>query len=405
MLSMISSLNTEGHIMDIQEVKHCFHHHKPILLYDPKRENEVDFVIPNTCIHESTLNFMLQYGKGLLCCAVDQDVLLKKGFFPLPSNHKDSLSTNFFIPVDHHSVNTGISTKERITTLHSLAQLKSIEDFIYPGHISILGGIGLNNRKGHTEAALELCELTDYPRIVTIIELLDHHGESHSISYAKAIANDFQLSFCSIQDVFMHSIQRKSFVKMVSRANLPTEFGNFVIVGFENQLDTREHFALVKGNVTTGEVLVRIHSECVTGDVFHSRKCDCRDQLVNSMKLLEKAQNGVLIYLRQEGRDIGITDKIKAYALQERGFDTYDANLQIGHDADERDYAVAAQMIQQLQIQSVKLITNNPSKIEGLRQYGINVCSVQNVYGSTTEFNQKYLETKVQRFHHTIPIK
>jgi 3,4-dihydroxy 2-butanone 4-phosphate synthase/GTP cyclohydrolase II len=391
--------------MNIQEIKQCFIHHKPILLYDPERENEVDFVIPTAYIQESTLNFMLQYGKGLLCCALDQDTLLKKGFFPLPSNHKDSLSTNFFIPVDHRSVYTGISTKDRIATLHSLAQLNSIEDYIYPGHVSLLGGIGLNKRKGHTEAALELCELTGCSRTATIIELLDHQGESHTIHYAKSIAKDFDLPFCSIQDIFAQSIQQKPFVKIVSHAALPTEFGNFVIVGFENQLDTREHFALVKGDVTTGEVLVRIHSECVTGDVFHSKKCDCRDQLVKSMQLLEEAQKGVLIYMRQEGRDIGITNKIKTYALQECGFDTYDANLQIGHKADERDYAVAAQMIQQLQIHSVKLITNNPSKIQGLRQYGVNVCSVHNVYGSTTAFNQKYIETKVKRFHHIIPIR
>ncbi len=177
------------------------------------------------------------------------------------------------------------------------------------------------------------------------------------------------------------------------------------IIGFLNSLDHKEHFAITKGNITQGEVLVRIHSECATGDIFHSRKCDCRDQLVKSLQEVEKAQKGVVLYLRQEGRGIGITNKIKTYALQEQGLDTYDANLAIGRKADERDYASAAQMLQALQIPNVILLTNNPQKISGLQQYGVNVVKTKPIIGNITSENKRYILSKIERFHHSIPQK
>jgi 3,4-dihydroxy 2-butanone 4-phosphate synthase / GTP cyclohydrolase II len=405
MLSLIFLPNTQRNTMNIQNIKQSFCENKPILIYDPERENEVDFVIPNSCLNNSTLHFMLQYGKGLLCCAKDQDNLLQGGFFPLPSNQKDPFSTNFFIPVDHHSVHTGIGIEERIKTLQALDHSCSISNFMYPGHIPLLGGIGLHKRKGHTEASLEICESAGFSRTATIIELLDERGDTHTLSYAKKIASQFHLPFCSVQDVYATMIQKKTFIQVTSQANLPTDFGNFHVVGFHNKLDQKDHFAVIKGDISSGDVFVRIHCECATGDVFHSKKCDCRDQLTQSLQLLEQTQKGVLLYLRQEGRGIGISDKIKAYSLQEQGVDTYDANVMLGHKADERDYAVAAQIIQALHIQSVILLTNNPAKIEGLQKYGIATVKAKEVLGAITPFNKRYIETKVHRFHHQIPLK
>ncbi|MDP8218389.1 MAG: GTP cyclohydrolase II, partial [Candidatus Theseobacter exili] len=210
--------------------------------------------------------------------------------------------------------------------------------------------------------------------------------------------------FISIQDVFEASVRKKQFVKKTSEAFLPTEFGDFRIIGFENSLDQGEHFAVVKGDISAGEVHVRIHSECVTGDVFHSLKCDCRDQLVQSLRQIESIKKGIVIYLRQEGRGIGITNKIKTYCLQEKGLDTYDANIAIGRKADERDYAVAAQILNALNVKDIVLLTNNPQKIEGLKQYGVHVKKRVEISGQITSTNEHYILSKIKRFHHDITV-
>ncbi|BBE31516.1 riboflavin biosynthesis protein RibBA [Tepiditoga spiralis] len=387
--------------MDINSIKKNFENNKPIIILDKSREVEGDLIFPSEIINSEVINFMISKGKGLLCTVADEKLLIERGFFKLPSNNLDKHNTNYFIPIDYKLSNTGISSFERAKTIEMLAQNNNINLFSYPGHVQLLGGIGINNRKGHTEASLELVEFIGYKRFSTIIEILDENGDSHNFEYINQLSKEYDIPIIDIEDIYIESMKRKQFVFKVSEAKLPTELGVFKIVGFKNLLDNKEHFLIYSGDIFDGDpVKVRVHSECVTGDVLKSKKCDCGSQLYNAMN--EIKQRGILIYLRQEGRNIGITNKIKAYALQDDGVDTYDANEIIGLPPDGRDYAIAAQMLKAMNINDIILLSNNEDKKNQLMKYGINVKKMEKLFGKLTVENKFYLKTKMERFNHKL---
>jgi len=366
---------------------------KPIIVLDEEREMEADFVFPAEKIDEKVLNFMVTYGKGLLCLTADEKDLLNRCFFKLPSNS----STNYYVPIDYGN-GTGISIDERVETCRKFSEGLLLSCFKYPGHIFVLGGKGLNNRKGHTEASLELMEILGFKRYSVIIEILDSSGNSHNFNYIREISKKYDIPLTTIKDIWIEYVKSKQIMRVSTKAKLPTKYGDFKIVGFEGQIDGKEHFAILKEPLES-PVYVRVHSECVTGDILGSLRCDCGDQLKNSLKFIAK-KSGVVLYLRQEGRGIGLTNKVKAYNLQDRGYDTVEANIMLGFSEDERDFAVAAQMLKALGISEIILFSNNPFKKSELEKYGIKISGVKRIFGKVTEFNRNYLLTKKIKMKH-----
>ncbi|KAF2955186.1 bifunctional 3,4-dihydroxy-2-butanone-4-phosphate synthase/GTP cyclohydrolase II [Marinitoga sp. 38H-ov] len=381
-----------------------FNLNKPVIIWDEKKEIEADFVFPAQMANEEIINFFISKGKGLLCLAAEEKYLINKGFFKLPSNNYDKLNTNYFITIDYKDTKTGISAKERAKTIKEFSNNLDITDFKYPGHVQLLGSIGINNRKGHTEASVELMKLLNLKPFSILIEILDENGNSHNYKFIQELSKKYKIPLINIEDIYNKVIIEKLFVKPVSKAKLPTKYGDFNIIGFENNLDGKEHFAIYKGDLKKEPVLIRIHSECVTGDVLTSKKCDCGSQLHRAMKKINDIGSGMIIYLRQEGRDIGITNKIKAYELQDKGFDTVQANLEIGMPIDNRDYAIAAQILKSLNIQKIILMTNNPDKVNQLRKYGIQVIKYEEHQGEITLENKFYLKIKKEKMNHNIKI-
>ncbi len=391
--------------MKKDKILNAFKNNKPIILWDPRKEKEADFVFPGETITKEIINFMLKKGRGLLCIAAKEEDLVERGFFALPTNEKDMFHTNYFITIDYKDTKTGITAKERAKTISALSEGLPISQFIYPGHVHLLGSKGIENRRGHTEGSVELMELLSLKPYAVIIEILDDEGDSHNFNYIKKLSEDYGLPLVNMQEIYREVIKKKIFIHPISEAYLPTEFGNFKIVGFKNFLDGKEHFAIYKGNLKNQPIPLRIHSECVTGDALSSLKCDCGSQLRLAMKRISEYGKGILLYLRQEGRDIGITNKIQAYHLQDEGIDTVDANKMIGLPPDNRDYAPAIQMLKALGVSDVILLTNNPDKERQLRYYGINVVRTESLLGEITPENFFYLKTKVLKMKHKIPIK
>jgi len=372
---------------------------KPIVLIDDRREFEADLVYPAEIASSEVVNFMLSV-KGLLCLTMEVDEALKKGFFPLPSKEGE---TNFLIPVDYRENFTGITAEERALTARKLAEGLSVEHFRYPGHLHLLGGIGLNRRRGHTESSLELMEILGFRRYALIVEILDESGDSHNREYALKLAEEHDLPVLTTDDVWKEFVKRKQLIRIYANARLPTRYGEFRIIAFDNELDFKEHAAIVKEPY--GEVpLVRIHSKCLTGDTLASLKCDCGSQLANSLRMIAQ-EGGILLYMDQEGRGIGLKEKIKAYELQDRGLDTVEANEALGHKADERTYEAAFQMLRALGVSKVRLITNNPAKAKALEEFGIEVVEIVPAPPEVTEYNRTYLKVKAEKLGHKLPVK
>jgi 3,4-dihydroxy 2-butanone 4-phosphate synthase/GTP cyclohydrolase II len=388
----------------MEDIIKTFEMNKPVIIWDENKEVEADFVFPAQMVNEEIINFLVTKGKGLLCLAAEEEHLLNNGFFKLLTNNYDKLKTNYFITIDYKDTKTGISAQERAITIKSFSNDLNISHFKYPGHVQLLGSIGINKRKGHTEASVELMKLLNLKPFSILIEILDENGNSHNYEYIKSISEEFKIPLLNIEDIYSEVIRKKLFVKPVSEAKLPTKYGEFKIIGFENNLDYKEHFAIYKGSLKKEPLLVRIHSECVTGDVLTSRKCDCGSQLHKAMRKINEIGDGLIIYLRQEGRDIGITNKIKAYELQDNGLDTVQANLEIGMPIDNRDYAIAAQILKSLNIKSIILMTNNPDKVNQLKKYGIEVIKYEEHLGEITEENRFYLKIKKEKMNHNIKI-
>ena len=381
-----------------------------IIVDDENRENEGDlFVAAEKATYES-INLMATYARGLTCTPMSTEYAIRLNLDPMTARNTDAKCTAFTVSVDaKEGTTTGISIADRLTTIKKLADINSVaSDFTRPGHIFplIAKDNGVLEREGHTEATVDLCKICGLAPVSVICEILKDDGTMARMDDLEIFAKQHNLKIITIADLIKYRKRTQELMKIEVVANMPTDNGTFKIVGFENHIDGKEHIALVKGDVKGKEgVTVRIHSECFTGDILGSLRCDCGSQLKTAMRRIDRLGEGVVLYLRQEGRGIGLLNKLRAYNLQEEGMDTLDANLHLGFDADMRDYAVAAQMLKALGVKSIKLLTNNPLKINGLEEYGIPVVEREEIEIEHNKVNKVYLKTKKERMGHLLKIK
>ena len=381
-----------------------------IIVDDENRENEGDiFVAAEKATYES-INLMATFARGLTCTPMSSEYAIRLGLDPMTARNTDAKCTAFTVSVDaKEGTTTGISIADRLTTIKKLADINSVSsDFTRPGHIFplIAKDNGVLEREGHTEATVDLCKICGLTPVSVICEILKDDGTMARMDDLEIFAKEHNLKIITIADLIKYRKRTQELMKIEVVANMPTDNGTFKIVGFENHIDGKEHIALVKGDVAGKEgVTVRIHSECFTGDILGSLRCDCGSQLKTAMRRIDKLGEGVILYLRQEGRGIGLLNKLRAYNLQEEGMDTLDANLHLGFGADMRDYAVAAQMLKALGVKSIKLLTNNPLKINGLEEYGIPVVEREEIEIEHNKVNKVYLKTKKERMGHLLKIK
>ena len=380
---------------------------KPIIIVDDEdRENEGDFFVAAEMATNSNITFMINEGRGLMCTPISKEIANKLSLNMMTENNTDNHGTAFTVSIDSVNTTTGISAGDRLETILALVNEKTkSEDLRRPGHIFPLVAKkrGVLERKGHTEAAVDLSRISGFKETGVIIEILKKDGTMARRDDLFEISKKHNLKIITIEDLIKYRKREEKLVKNEVNVKLPTVFGNFNISAYTDEIEEKEYIALIKGNVKQKEnVSIRLHSECLTGDVFGSKRCDCREQLHRALKELEEKGEGVLIYLRQEGRGIGIINKLKAYSLQDQGFDTVEANHKLGFEDDLRDYAVAAQIIKDLEIKSVSLKTNNPKKIEGLLKYGVNVVNRENIEIIANELDKKYLKTKKEKMGHIL---
>ncbi|HLR51414.1 MAG TPA: bifunctional 3,4-dihydroxy-2-butanone-4-phosphate synthase/GTP cyclohydrolase II [Candidatus Avamphibacillus sp.] len=379
---------------------------KPIIVVDDeKRENEGDFVALSDRVTPELINFMITHGKGLVCTTITSERARELNLDRMTDEITDPYETAFTVSVDHQSTETGISAFERATTIKSLVDKNAMaSDFKRPGHVFPLVAKegGVFERKGHTEASIELAKLCGAIPSAVICEIINKDGTMARLPELKILGKTFNLKVIHIEKLIEYKKKNECLVNREIGTSLPTEtYGTLRAIGYSNLLDDKEHIAFVKGNLdTTDPILVRIHSECLTGDVFGSKRCDCGSQLDNALKQMKEEGAGILIYLRQEGRGIGLLNKLKAYKLQSEGMDTLEANEALGFSGDDRDYTVAAQILKDLGITSVRLLTNNPDKLKTLGEHGIDVVERIPHYTTISRENKQYILTKIEKFGH-----
>jgi 3,4-dihydroxy 2-butanone 4-phosphate synthase/GTP cyclohydrolase II len=383
---------------------------KPIIVVDDEdRENEGDLICAAQFITPALINFMATQARGLICLAMEGDRLDALNIPLMVDRNTDQHSTAFTVSVDastQFGVTTGISAADRARTIQAMIHPNTTaRELQQPGHIFPLRAVagGILQRPGHTEAAVDLTKLAGLYPAGVICEIQNPDGSMARLPELINYAKVHDLKIISISDLAYYRIKHEKLVRYETLARLPTKFGDFQIYGYRNLMDNSENVALVKGSPTqfSGHpVLTRLHSECLTGDAFGSLRCDCRMQLQTALKLIERAGQGVLVYLRQEGRGIGFLNKLKAYALQEQGFDTVEANQQLGFKPDLRNYGIAAQILDDLGVQSVQLLTNNPQKIRDLQEFGITVASRIPIATPSNHHNVRYLDTKLNKMGH-----
>lgn len=379
-----------------------------IVVDDEDRENEGDFVVAAEMASPEIVNFMATHGRGLICAPLTEERCDELNLGLMVAKNTAVHETNFTVSVDlvGHGCTTGISASDRSKTLRALVNPATTPNQLgRPGHIFPLRAKdgGVLQRPGHTEAAIDLARLAGMQPAGVLVEILKDNGEMARLPELIQIAQQFDLKIISIKDLISYRRRTESIIKKEVSAKLPTQWGDFEMVAYQQTDKKEQHIALIKGSWEPDEaVLVRVHSSCVTGDIFGSCRCDCGHQLHESMKLIEKAGKGAIIYMNQEGRGIGLINKLKAYRLQEEGFDTVDANLQLGFGADERDYAASAQILKDLGINKIKLITNNPSKEAGLREYGLEILEIVSIEIPPNKHNEHYLHTKRDRMGHLL---
>ncbi len=379
-----------------------------IVVDDEDRENEGDFVCSAQFATPEIINFMAKNGRGLICAAIEKERAQELDLKPMVQKNTSHLGTAFTESVDYiHGTSTGISAYDRAATIKALISPETKpEDLGRPGHIFplIAKNGGVLRRTGHTEAAVDLSRLAGLYPAGVICEIMDEDGTMARLPQLLKITKKFDLKIITIADLIEYRRLNEKLVERVARAKLPTKWGNFDIVLYRDILTGAEHIALVSGEVAGKEnVLVRVHSECFTGDLLGSLRCDCGDQLHSAMRQIAKEGTGVLLYMRQEGRGIGLSEKIKAYHLQDLGFDTVEANCRLGHDADLREYGIGAQILTDLGLSTIRLLTNNPKKIIGLEGYGLKITEQIPIIETPNPFNIKYLRTKKERMGHLIP--
>ncbi|MBA4495681.1 bifunctional 3,4-dihydroxy-2-butanone-4-phosphate synthase/GTP cyclohydrolase II [Paenactinomyces guangxiensis] len=377
-----------------------------IVVDDEDRENEGDLLALAEKATPEVINFMITHGRGLVCVPMTEERAEQLDLPLMVNRNTDRHGTAFTVSVDAFNTSTGISAFERADTIQQLIDpVKGPHDFRRPGHIFPLVACqgGVLRRAGHTEAAVDLARLCDsYPAGV-ICEVIKEDGTMARVPDLMKLAQKFNLKMITIQDLIHYRRRKETLIERVVSVRMPTEFGEFQMVGYSNQVDDKEHVAFVKGNIDPEKpVLVRVHSECLTGDVFGSQRCDCGPQLHAALEKIEQEGTGVLLYMRQEGRGIGLLNKLKAYKLQEEGLDTVEANLSLGFRDDLREYGIGAQILRDLGVRKMRLLTNNPRKITGLKGYGLEVVEVLPIELPVNKNNRKYMETKKTKLGHLL---
>ena len=378
-----------------------------IVVDDEDRDNEGDIIVAAEKITPEQVNFMLKNARGVLCAPLTISRCKELGLVPQTENNTSVLGTPFTITVDKlEGCSTGVSIHDRCATIRALADPASTpETFGRPGHINPLFAqdAGVLRRSGHTEAAVDLARLAGLQPAAALMEIMSDDGSMARLPELRRRADEWGMKLISIRDLIAYRLRMESLVEKGEEVNLPTAYGHFHLIPFRQKSNGLEHIAIIKGDVRTDDpVLVRVHSSCATGDIFGSLRCDCGEQLHQALRMIDKEGRGAVIYLLQEGRGIGLMDKIRAYKLQEQGMDTVDANLHLGHKADERDYGVGAQILHELGIRKMRLITNNPVKRLGLEGYGLEVVENIPIEIAPTEYDRFYLQTKKHRMAHTL---
>ena len=378
-----------------------------IVIDDEDRENEGDFIIASEKATVQDVNFMMKEGRGLLCISINNQTAQKLELTPMVNSNTTSHGTNFTVSVDAiKNSTTGISANDRWQSVQVIIDDESKpEDLARPGHMFPLVAKdgGVLQRAGHTEAALDLARLANLKPSGLLVEIVDEDGSMARKESLFNIAEKFNLKIISISDLIKYRKKTERLVQEISSVPFPTEFGNFTLKLFEDKVNGDHHVAIVKGDISADdEVIVRVHSQCLTGDIFGSMRCDCGQQLEAALKEIESAGKGVLVYLRQEGRGIGLKNKIKAYQLQDQGLDTVEANHALGFKSDLREYGIGAQILLECNVKKMKLLTNNPKKIIGLEGFGLEIVDRMPIEFATNNVNEKYMETKRDKLGHLI---
>ncbi|KZE39055.1 3,4-dihydroxy-2-butanone 4-phosphate synthase [Bhargavaea cecembensis] len=382
---------------------------RPVIVTDDEdRENEGDLLAIAELADAETVNFMAKHGRGLICMPITEE---KAAALQLPlmvAENTDSYGTAFTVSIDHSTTTTGISAGERSETIRRAMDQDAVPgDFRRPGHVFplIAKAGGVIQRPGHTEAAVDLARLAGHEPAGVICEIMNDDGTMARLPELTVMAEEFGLKLITIEQLIEYRKKHDRLVSREAEIRMPTDFGEFRMIGYTERLTGQEHLALIKGEIRAGSAVpVRIHSECMTGDVFGSRRCDCGPQLHAALRQIEEEGEGVLLYMRQEGRGIGLINKLKAYRLQEEGLDTVEANERLGFPDDLRDYAIAAQMLKDLGIGEVRLMTNNPRKVDGLAKYGIRITERLPIEMEPVKENQRYLNTKMEKLGHLLHV-
>ncbi len=379
-----------------------------IVVDDEDRENEGDFLIPARHATPEVVNFMATYGRGLICAPVSEEIANRLDLNLMVGENTALHATPFTVSIDllGYGCTTGISASDRSKTIQAMIDPKFVaSDFGRPGHIFPLRARkgGVLRRAGHTEAAVDLSRIAGYEEAGVIVEIMNEDGSMARLPDLIKISEKFDLKLITIQDLIAYRMQHDKLITKEVSVKMPTDFGDFDLVAFTQNDTGDKHLALIKGEWEDNEpVLVRVHSSCVTGDILHSKRCDCGEQLAGAMKMVQDEGKGVVLYMNQEGRGIGLINKLKAYKLQEEGLDTVEANLQLGFAGDARDYGVGAQILRDLNIQNIRLITNNPTKRIGLAGYGLEIVENVALEVEPNPYNEKYLRTKRDKMGHNI---
>lgn len=380
---------------------------RPIIVVDDEdRENEGDLIALAELTTPEVINFMITEARGLVCAPITQERAMELDLPPMVTHNTDYHGTAFTVSVDYISTTTGISAYERSVTVKALIDGKAkASDFRRPGHIFplVAKAGGVLRRAGHTEAGIDLANLCGSKPAAVICEIIKEDGTMARLPDLVEFKEKHGLKLITIKELIRYRNEKEKLVERVVEVQMPTDYGQFRAIAYTNQLDQKEHVAMVKGEIVPGDpTLVRVHSECLTGDIFHSHRCDCGPQLEAALRQIDEEGSGVLLYMRQEGRGIGLINKLKAYKLQEQGFDTVEANIKLGFAPDLREYGIGAQILKDLGVTKMRLLTNNPRKIKGLEGYGLEVVERVPIQMVANESNRNYLRTKKAKLGHLL---